>query len=447
MRSVVVLLVAIAVAAAHAQRITPALPLREQSQLMSGWLNERLYSVLPGLMREQNVSMWLISQREYAEDTVFFSIKAPTQFWARRRTLDAFYFDRAGAFARATYVQITDEVWDKLRALVEAQDPATIALNIDGDWAFADGLHAGEREELEAALGPYAARVVRRPMLAVDYVATRLESMLPVYRELMETAWGIIREGFSSLTPNVTTTDDLVWWFRERIQANNMSTWFQPSVDIQRRGYQGGGVIQRGDMLWCDFGLAAYGLHTDTQHNAYVLQEGEIEPPAGLLAGLRDANALQDITRAAMVVGRSGNVVLADALAAMRAAGIEGTVYSHPIGDHGHGAGPLIGMWDLQQGVPVRGDALLRPQTWFSVELMVRVRSLSFADRGRTGHARRARVGRPGRPVPPGGGPLRRRGRRQRVGLRPAGRVPPRRVGERERGREKERLTRAMSAP
>jgi hypothetical protein len=70
-----------------------------------------------------------------------------------------------------------------------------------------------------------------------------------------------------------------------------------------------------------------------------------------------------------MEPGRTGNEILAAALAQMRAEGIDGTIYTHPIGDHGHGAGPLIGRWDAQEGVPVRGDARLRPSTWHSIEL------------------------------------------------------------------------------
>ena len=36
---------------------------------------------------------------------------------------------------------------------------------------------------------------------------------------------------------------------------------------------------------------------------------------------------------------------------------------------NGHGAGPLIGLWDYQDGVPGRGDAKVIPNMWFSIEL------------------------------------------------------------------------------
>ena len=152
-----------------------------------------------------------------------------------------------------------------------------------------------------------------------------------------------------------------------------MVVWFQPSVSVQRaggaprRGEQV--VIQYGDVLHTDFGVVALGLHTDTQHMGYVLRPGEVEVPAGILTCLANSNRLQDIQLEAMEPGRTGNEALAAALAQMHAEGINGRLYNHPIGDHGHGAGPLIGMSDFQEGVPVRGESLIRPFVWHSIEL------------------------------------------------------------------------------
>jgi Xaa-Pro aminopeptidase len=128
-------------------------------------------------------------------------------------------------------------------------------------------------------------------------------------------------------------------------------------------------VIERGDVLHCDFGITALNLNTDTQHMGYVLHVGESDVPEGLKQALATGNRLQDIVVSAIQPGRSGNDALFASLAAMREAGIDGTVYSHPVGNHGHGAGPLIGLWDRQDGVPGRGDVPIRPSTWYSIEL------------------------------------------------------------------------------
>jgi len=143
---------------------------------------------------------------------------------------------------------------------------------------------------------------------------------------------------------------------------------------VQRRGKTAAEigddpVIERGDVLHCDVGITVARLNTDTQHNAYVLRDGESDAPEGLRRALANGNALQDIVMEEIRPGRTGNEILAAARARMKAKGIDGTIYSHPIGLHGHGAGPLIGLWDRQDGVPGRGDHRVIPDTWFSIEL------------------------------------------------------------------------------
>jgi hypothetical protein len=183
---------------------------------------------------------------------------------------------------------------------------------------------------------------------------------------------------FSSavVQPGTTRTSDLTWFFRQRVNDLGLGTWFQPSVDVQRKGSReadlgAAPVIQRGDVLHCDFGITAMGLNTDTQHMAYVLRDGETDAPAGLKRALARGNRMQDILLEQTKVGKTGNEVLAAVLQQAKAEGLDGTMYSHPIGDHGHGAGPIIGLWDYQDGVPGRGDVPVIANTWFSTELQV----------------------------------------------------------------------------
>jgi hypothetical protein len=201
--------------------------------------------------------------------------------------------------------------------------------------------------------------------------------MTPYYRRLQSIVHEVISAAFSNLViePGVTTTDDVVWWMRQRVNDMGLGTWFQPSVSIQRQGVSGGldvnPVIERGDVLHCDFGITAMRLNTDTQHMGYVLREGETETPAGLQVALDNAKRLQDILMEEIKVDRSGNEILTLVLNRMNAEGLNGTMYTHPIGDHGHGAGPLIGLWDYQENVPGRGDVPVIPSMWFSTELQV----------------------------------------------------------------------------
>jgi Xaa-Pro aminopeptidase len=197
-----------------------------------------------------------------------------------------------------------------------------------------------------------------------------------MYLEREETVHAIISEAFSNsvITPGVTTTEDVQWWLRQKVQELGMTVWFHPSVDVQRAGEipPGPRIIQPGDLLWTDFGTIALNLHTDTQHLGYVLMDGETEVPEGLFQCMASSNRMQDIVLEKMEVGLTGNEILAAARAQMASEGVRGTIYNHPIGDHGHGAGPLIGRWDAQEGVPVRGDIPLRASTWHSIELQAR---------------------------------------------------------------------------
>jgi Xaa-Pro aminopeptidase len=180
--------------------------------------------------------------------------------------------------------------------------------------------------------------------------------------------------------PGVTTAVDVAWWMRQRAADLGLRCWFQPTVSIQRRGVHLGDIgsspeeiIRPGDLLHCDFGLHYLGLATDTQQNAYVLRLGEEVPPAGLAHALALANRQQDLLAAEMVAGRTGNEILAGVLAAMAAEGLEGRMYTHPIGFHGHGAGPVIGLYDQQGGVPGRGDLPLHDDTLHSFEMYAEV--------------------------------------------------------------------------
>lgn len=376
--------------------------LRQQAEVQQAWLKERLEVNLPAVMRAHGVDMWVVAMREYNEDPVFRALVSATTFAARRRTIYIFH-DRGGdrgverlalggtsqgglyeAYRGEGATSTTQKAelwgmdqWRLFARLVRERNPKAIAINASADHNFADGLTLGEWEQMKEALGPdLEKRVVRNPRLAIDYLALRVPSMAPTYRRLQTVVHEVISAAFSNLviTPGVTTAEDVVWWMRQRVNDMGLGTWFQPSVEVQRAGAADLGpdpVIQRGDVLHCDFGITAMGLNTDTQHMAYVLKEGETDAPAGLARAFANGNRLQDLLLETMKPGKTGNQVLREVRARMTQEGLDGTMYTHPIGDHGHGAGPLIGLWDYQEGVPGRGDVPVLANMWFSTELQV----------------------------------------------------------------------------
>ena len=387
--------------------------LREQAVRQQDWLRARLDTFLPALMRKHGIDLWVIPMREYMEDPVFAALAAPETFAARRRTIYVFFdscaaagtppspacvqrialggtsqggvFDArrstrpaAGDVGRGRQAELWgDEQWQALEEVIAERNPRVIGIDRSTVFAFSDGLTSGELKGMSAALGEkWTSRFRDAEGLPLELIASRLPDEEAFFRRMQELVWSLTGEMFSSrvIQPGSTRTSDLTWWWRQRVNDLGLSTWFQPSVDVQRSGRTAeqigqDPIIQPGDLLHCDVGITVARLNTDTQHNAYVLRPGESDAPEGLRRALANANALQDIVMDEIKPGRTGNDILAAARSRMSAKGIDGTVYSHPIGLHGHGAGPLIGLWDYQDGVAGRGDAKVIPSMWYSIEL------------------------------------------------------------------------------
>lgn len=369
------------------------LPLKDRAALQDKWLKERLDTVIPGLMRKNGIDMWVLVAREYLEDPVVATMLDGESFSARRRTILVFYdpgegkpverltvsrYGLGGLFHSAWNPDKQPDQWAALGEIIAARNPKKIALNISSMSQFADGLTASQHAGVLGALTPeLRARVVPAERLAIGWLETRTPAEMAVYPQIVRAAHSIIAEGFSPkvITPGKTTTDDVVWWYRERIAELKLATWFQPSVNITRQGVagtlDGDTVIQPGDLLWVDFGIKYLGLNTDTQHMGYVLKPGETDAPAGLKAGLAAANAVQDALTSSFKEGATGNEVLAAARAKAIAKGLTPIIYSHPIGYHGHAAGTPIGMWDNQAARP-EGEAPMDAPTAWSIELAAR---------------------------------------------------------------------------
>jgi Xaa-Pro aminopeptidase len=396
MRHLIAAVVVISALAAPAVQTLPGgervLTHREQAALIRNWIARRFDTVLPELMRREGIDLWIIVSREYNDDPVFRSMAPLTTYSSRRRTILVFSRTPSGTVERASIGRFdydglftvtkthNDAQYEGLRKYVDERDPKVIGINTSEAWSHADGLTANERDNLFKALGPkYTPRIKSAEMLAVGWLEVKLPEETEAFRHVMRVAHQVIREAFSNqvVVPGVTTTEDVVWWMRQRVAELGLGGWFHPSVTIWRRGGVPSDVpadrrvIQRGDMLHTDFGIVYLGFSTDTQHNAYVLRPGESDAPAGLKEGLKAANRLQDLTMQYAKVGATGNQALAGALAQAKREGLSPSIYCHPVGYHGHAAGPPIGMTDYQEGVPVRGDYVFRPNTWHSIELNV----------------------------------------------------------------------------
>jgi hypothetical protein len=372
---------------------------RERIEPENRMVRERLETLLPQLMSESGLDMWLVINREYAEDPVYFTLVPQPSFAARRTTMLVFARKPDGTLERLSVNRYPlgepyesawaggdlDAQWKALAEVIVKRDPKRIGVNVSREWPVADGLTGALRDRLREVLPPaYAQRLVPAESLVVRWLETRTASELAVYPQIVAIARGVIAEAFSTrvITPGVTTTQDVAWYIRARFESLGLPIWFFPDVNRQRQGINctadmpfcgGSGVIEPGDVLHTDVGICYLKLCTDTQEMGYVPRLGEAGVPAGLEAAMRTGNRWQDLLTSQFAQGRSGNEVLARTLEAARKAGIQSSVYTHPLGMFGHAPGPTIGMWDNQGPTPGQGDWPLHPNTVYAIEGNVKV--------------------------------------------------------------------------
>lgn len=360
---------------------------REQAGVIDDLLEDRLKNLLPALMRREGIDMWIVMSREYNEDPVIKTM-LPATWMAARRTTMLIAFDRGAdkemeflavsrynvgkTFKSAWNPEKQPDQWAQLGKLIEERNPKKIGVNKAPSWGHADGLTANDYDNLLRVTSKKTnEKIVSAEKLAVAWLETRTPKEMEIYSQICRIAHQIIAEGFTDkvIQPGVTTGEDLVWWYREKIKELKLDTWFHPSIDIQRAGTDESNVIHWGDLLHVDFGITYLRLNTDTQEHAYVLKAGETDVPEFLKNAFKKGNQLQDILTNNFKEGKTGNQILADTRKQALEQGITPSIYTHPIGYHGHAAGTTIGMWDMQNGVPFTGDYPMHFNTAYSIEL------------------------------------------------------------------------------
>jgi Xaa-Pro aminopeptidase len=375
------------------------LPLREQAKVIDEILADRFNHLLPVLMQKNGIDMWVIVSREYNEDPVLKTMLPSTWLSARRRTILVFYNNtekktieklaiaryNVGENIKASWdMKKFPNQWDALMDIITTRNPKKIGINTSTNHNHADGMDVTDHKEMMQKLpAAFQTKIVSAETLAVNWLETRTEREMQIYPQLISITHKIIEEGFSEkvITPGITTTDDVVWWFRDKIRSLGYDTWFHPSVSVQRNDPQNfehlrsfsnrpkDDVIRPGDLLHVDIGITYLRLNTDIQQHAYVLQPGETDVPKNIRDAFAKVNRLQDILTSQFKEGKTGNQILADALAQAKKESIAATIYTHPLGFHGHAAGPTIGLWDQQGGVPGAGDFPMNYKTCYSIEL------------------------------------------------------------------------------
>lgn len=376
------------------------LPLKDRAAIIDEIQKDRLENLLPRLMEEADLDMWVLITREYNEDPIIKTLLPPTWLNARRQTILVFSRDKnsgeisSAAITRYPFGKNIPSIWNKekqpdqwqaLADYIVSINPKNIGVNISKSYALADGLVKTDYDELIQVLpDTYKSKVVSAEKLAVGWIETRTPKEMIIFEDLVRITHQIIAEAFSNkvITPGETTTDDVVWWLREKVLDLGLTTWFHPTVDVQRADKSDlyafdnkskFDIIQPGDLVHCDFGISYLTLNTDCQELAYVLRPDEDRAPEFLVQALVDGNRVQDIFTNNFKEGLTGNEILKKSLKEGRSEGLRPQIYTHPLGTYGHSAGTTLGMWDSQNGVAGTGDYPLHFDTTYAIELNTKV--------------------------------------------------------------------------
>ncbi|MDG2444740.1 MAG: M24 family metallopeptidase [Flavobacteriaceae bacterium] len=399
MRTVLSIILFLSIQISFAQIVSE----KERAILKDELLEDRFQNLLPQLMDDADLDMWLLISREYNEDPVLKTMLPATWLNARRRTMILFYRNKEQntmeriAVARYDIGKSIKSAWNKeeepnqwkaLSAIIAERNPNKIGINYSKNFALADGLVKTDYEELlENLPDSLTSKLVSAEKLAIAWIETRTEKEMNLFKKLVTITHDIIDDAFSEkvIIPGKTTTEDVVWFMRQKVTDMGLETWFHPTIDLQRSNqklkshiysFSKGDtdkVIQKGDLLHCDFGITYLGLNTDCQQHAYVLKDEETEVPEFLAMAFKKGNRLQDILTTTMKEGKTGNEILLSSLSTAKSEGLRPSIYTHPLGKYGHSAGTTIGMWDSQGGVPFKGDYSLHKNTAYAIELNVTV--------------------------------------------------------------------------
>jgi Xaa-Pro dipeptidase len=367
-----------------------------QLAIREGWLQIR-HGMLLDMMRRHGVGMWIVVTEEFHPDPLAEYVAPPRPYVGSR---DFFVFVDAGekglrkvaipSYAEesvARFFETPDEprsIKEVLPELVRAHDPKTIALSIGGTRGQTRSLGHDTYELLAEILGgDTTRRVVSAEPLIEEYLDTRIPEEREVYMTLVRITEELARRALSNevIAPGRTTAGELRAWLLDQTYARGAAVWFQPDVRLQRqatgartsRGFlavsEDDEVIQPGDLVHLDFGITALGLSTDWQKMAYVLRPGERDVPAGVERILANTNALQDAVCRLSRPGRPAGEVFKAVMAEMETRGIKAMVYSHALGNHGHGVGARIDFRAAKQEESGKPGKTLRAGSYFAIEL------------------------------------------------------------------------------
>lgn len=363
-------------------------------RVMNQIRNDKFDLVLPVVMKENNIDMWIITNKEGNFDPLYhdmgegytgqngyyiFTDTGKPRIERAAIGIDGGFLEGGGAY---DYFGSESE----LKEYVTKRDPKRIGLNMSKMIGGADGLSYTMYQHLAEVLGKkYEARFVSAEKLVSDFRSRRVATEISTFAEAGNYSYTLAERAFSNevITPGVTTLEDVAWWLREQQFKNNLETSFgMPSVYVT--GPDGivatstDRVIQRGDILMLDWGVGLMNMYTDMKRMAYVLKEGETDVPASIKNAFDQGVKARTIIKQTIKPGITAQQNMENIYKALADAGFSKIPFNkptdddktnviigcHSVGNWGHGIGPSIAEWN-----PVRFTYIVRPTNLLSIEL------------------------------------------------------------------------------
>jgi Xaa-Pro dipeptidase len=369
----------------------------QQLAMREQWLVKRHEMILP-MMRKHGIDMWIIVNEEFHDDPLTQYIAPPRPYAGNR---DVFVFVDTGdkglkkialtGYAEENlkrFFESSDEPkpLDKaLPELYETYHPKKIGLSYNAGRGVQRSITHDTYKLLAEKMGADAeSHFVPAADLIEEYLDTRIPEEFAEYTRLVKLTDILAHRALSSevITPGKTTVGDVRRWLYDALGERGLGTWFQPDLRVQRKGKPNDTsrgflavapeniVIERGDLVHLDFGITYMGLNSDWQKMVYIFRPGEKQVPGGLQRALANTNAVQDaeMLRASRP-GRPAGEVYTAAMDEMKQKNIEAQIYSHPIGDQGHGLGASIDFRATRRPETMGKEKRLRKGSYISIEL------------------------------------------------------------------------------
>ena len=200
--------------------------------------------ILPEVMRENNVDMWITMIREanygnwwqdfgegYASKDGFyvFTDRGGDRIERAALGISGYRLEQSGAYDLFLGA-------DALAEFVRERDPKTIAINTAPSIGPLDTLSHSGHEQLVNTLGPkYAERFVSAEKLGSDFLSRRVASEIAAFGHAGEMSREIAERALSNevITPGVTMLEDVGWWIQERLFERGLDLSFgMPSIYI-----------------------------------------------------------------------------------------------------------------------------------------------------------------------------------------------------------------------